>query len=80
MSMWSVAHSGHTSVMVTTTDLWFWSLLQRPCRRNTHPHHTPPSLLTVHTSPYGELTLLSCRWWAHVILQNLHTVWATGGY
>ena len=29
--MWSVPHSGHVSVIVTVTDLWFLSLLHRPC-------------------------------------------------
>ena len=35
MSMWSVSHSGHTSVIVTVTDLWLESLLQRPYRTDT---------------------------------------------
>ncbi len=29
--MWSLPHSGHVSVIVTVTDLWFESLLHRPC-------------------------------------------------
>ncbi len=31
MSIWSLPHSGQVSVMVTVTDLWFESLLHRPC-------------------------------------------------
>jgi hypothetical protein len=33
MSKWSASHSGQESVMVTVTDRWFVSLLQRPYRR-----------------------------------------------
>ena len=45
MSMWSVPHSGHVSVMVTVTDCWFLSLLHRPCT-DTIAEQTVPIMIT----------------------------------
>ncbi len=57
MSMWSVSHSGQTSVIVTVTLRWLGSLLQRPCAHrsaarlyrpadvpNTRTRQSPPSV------------------------------------
>jgi len=50
MSMWSVSHSGQTSVMVTVTLRWLGSLLQRPCAQSSATQPYRPAI--IHTNAF----------------------------